>query len=1089
MPSKREKQRRKTSFKTFGAFLTSHMMRKFTRKKYKKSAVDNDALEAGFIDHNSHHRSDGNLPQNGNTNGQNNLKNNGIPSETVSLSGKGAYSTSLNGTFAPPGVCGLANHGSTCYINAIVQCLSNTDLIAEYFVMGQYRADLKNARKERSKKYGTNGELADQLALLIKSLWMNNYDVSMTKGLKDIMCKYASQYKGCYQHDSQEFLLWLFDKVHEDLNIQPVKKAFSLSRASFRRKKKVADPAKMSAEAKDIQAQLDIVPTSFVQKVFQAHFRSTLTCPNCKRQSHTNDPFLCVSLPITQRTTRAIYVNVAYLNRSKRKGEGRKKHHASPRIVQQIAVAVALDGKVLQLRQLVAAECGIHSRLLTFVEYGEDGFGQSYGDDMLVSKIPQVSHTVSKLYALEMPAPMKMTAGTLPRNFASRHKKRASFGDGVSITKDVLTSPDGATALPKNVVIVLVNKKIDGKNSKVFGRPLIFHVSKDVLNEDLRSLIITKLSEFTKKGVNTEKILSVMKLHVVDGLPNKSLISQKSQQPLLTPTAETALQNCPAGGPLHIKLIAEWEKDDYCTIFEDIAQDTIEEQESVRLQRLIHQQPVTCTLQECFDLLTKPEELGIEDSWDCPHCHKAKQGTVKKLSLYTLPDVLIVHLKRFQAVNDKRNKLNTRVDFPIMGLDMSPYLLESSRPKTHQNGGAGHRLNGLRNHHVKNEECLYDLYAVCNHFGNLNSGHYTASCLNPLDGQWYNFDDRKTEVVSEENLSQQSVYILFYQRRSINPSAPCAGGSVSSLATSDHWALSLQQPTRQKASSQSRLNEYAVNSPMKSQTVLPVSNGIKKHHSQKVIKEVQGSKMPNGHASSSVHKDKEGVEKTSYSPKSPSGENRMSPNLSNGAIHSSPKSPNGGLKISNENNNSNRRVEYSQQAPKSSYRDAPKLHPSGRRYSGGYDLYRKEKELLMGSRRNEKERNSIKNRQYFSPQLDQRHLDMNGYTNGDFSNPHLQYQERDMPVGYNRKQAYNGVPVWNYPQISPQVSSPSYEPVFDPYDPFVRGVPRQQSVPRSISKAERAPVNTRRLSERYHRTRPSSQYEPYTDTYKRTTYF
>ena len=36
--------------------------------------------------------------------------------------------------------------------------------------------------------------------------------------------KYGSQYKGGSQHDAQEFLLWLLDKVHEELNMATKKK-------------------------------------------------------------------------------------------------------------------------------------------------------------------------------------------------------------------------------------------------------------------------------------------------------------------------------------------------------------------------------------------------------------------------------------------------------------------------------------------------------------------------------------------------------------------------------------------------------------------------------------------------------------------------------------------------------------------------------------------------------------------------------------------------------------------------------------------------------------------------------------------------
>lgn len=111
-------------------------------------------------------------------------------------------------------------------MNAVLQCLSHTDILAEYFVLDQYKVDLKRRNKLTSRKFGTKGELTEQLALVLKALWTCKLesDWSATVGFKAVVDRHSTQFRSAQQHDAQEFLNWLLDKVHEDLNTAPKRK-------------------------------------------------------------------------------------------------------------------------------------------------------------------------------------------------------------------------------------------------------------------------------------------------------------------------------------------------------------------------------------------------------------------------------------------------------------------------------------------------------------------------------------------------------------------------------------------------------------------------------------------------------------------------------------------------------------------------------------------------------------------------------------------------------------------------------------------------------------------------------------------------
>ena len=79
------------------------------------------------------------------------------------------------------------------------------------------------------------------------------------------------------------------------------------------------------------------------------------------------------------------------------------------------------------------------------------------------------------------------------------------------------------------------------------------------------------------------------------------------------------------------------------------------------------------TLKKCLEAFTREEELGEDEKYYCSSC-KSLQLAVKKLQIWRLPPILIVHLKRFHYLNTRWIKSHKIVDFPSYNLDPTDYL-------------------------------------------------------------------------------------------------------------------------------------------------------------------------------------------------------------------------------------------------------------------------------------------------------------------------------------------------------------------------------------------------------------------------------
>ena len=84
---------------------------------------------------------------------------------------------------------------------------------------------------------------------------------------------------------------------------------------------------------------------------------------------------------------------------------------------------------------------------------------------------------------------------------------------------------------------------------------------------------------------------------------------------------------------------------------------------------------------------------------------------------------------------------------------------------------------------------MYDLYAVSNHFGSLNGGHYTATCKSSVDNGWYYYNDSSVSSAGNAKIMKDAAYVLFYRRRD-DPSTDKSNVSDKSESTKASSELS-----------------------------------------------------------------------------------------------------------------------------------------------------------------------------------------------------------------------------------------------------------------------------------------------------------
>lgn len=612
-----------------------------------------------------------------------------------------ANSTSMNGSsgVGSLGLIGLQNLGNTCFMNSAIQCLVHTPLLVEYF-LGDYHKEIN-----QNNPLGMDGELALAFGDLLRKLWAPGKTPVAPRMFKTKLARFAPQFSGFNQHDSQELLAFLLDGLHEDLNRVKCKPYIEAKDAHGRPDEEVADEYWTNHLARN---------DSIIVDVCQGQYRSTLVCPVCNKVSVTFDPFMYLSLPLPSTTMRMMTLMVFSTDGG-----------AQP---SPYTITVPKNGKCKDMIEALSVACNLGT-----------------GESLLVAEV--YSNRIIRL--LEEPS------------------------DSLSLIRDAdrLVAYRLPNDLEESPLVVFRHQCMDelfisGKKTigwKAFGVPFITRLHDNANGFDIQNLFLNLMKPFLRPGGttlndddNTVNNANDKGIEMGDAMSSPvSIGDNPTDEPreeshgniqlelyLTDEKGTDKISKLEMNGPVSVTggrlyVCACWPDktiEQYDMRLLNSLPEVFKPGFSKRLQESI-------SLYTCLEAFLKEEPLGPEDMWYCPSCKKHRQAS-KKLDLWRLPEILVIHLKRFSYSRYMKNKLETFVDFPIHDLDLSDYI-------AHKNGQLSN---------------CYALYAVSNHYGGMGGGHYTADVRHQWENQWYDFDDSHVVPVTEEKVKSSAAYVLFYRR-------------------------------------------------------------------------------------------------------------------------------------------------------------------------------------------------------------------------------------------------------------------------------------------------------------------------------------
>uniref|UniRef100_A0AAQ4RUR0 Ubiquitin carboxyl-terminal hydrolase n=1 Tax=Gasterosteus aculeatus aculeatus TaxID=481459 RepID=A0AAQ4RUR0_GASAC len=562
------------------------------------------------------------------------------------------------------GATGLSNLGNTCFMNSSIQCVSNTKPLTEYFSSGRHLYELN-----RTNPIGMRGHMAKCYGDLVMELWSGTQKNIAPLKLRWTIAKYAPRFNGFQQQDSQELLAFLLDGLHEDLNRVHEKPYVELKDSDGRPDGEVASEAWENHLRRN---------RSIVVDLFHGQLKSQVKCKTCGHISARFDPFNFLSLPLPMDSSMHLEITVIKLDGSTPVRYG---------------LRLNMDEKYTGLKKQLSELCGLKPEQILLAEVHTAN----------IKNFPQDNHKVRQsvngfLCAFEIPVPGSPTSLSSPTPSGETLALIPNGGPSTLVPRSPETPVANGVAnghitpmqeSPFTGYIIAMHRKMmrtelyflsSQKNRpSLFGMPLIVPCTVHTSKKDLYDAVWIQVSRLASPLPPQEASNHAQDCDDSMGYQypfTLRVVGKDGNSCAWCPwyrfcrgcTIECSEDRASVGNAY---IAVDWDPTALHLRYQTSQERIVEEHCSVEQSRRAQAEPIS--LDSCLKAFTSEEELGEDELYYCSKCKTHRLAT-KKLDLWRLPPMLIVHLKRFQFVNGRWIKSQKIVKFQRENFDPSAFL-------------------------------------------------------------------------------------------------------------------------------------------------------------------------------------------------------------------------------------------------------------------------------------------------------------------------------------------------------------------------------------------------------------------------------